>query len=62
MKEFLYKYFEYDVSQWRWFRKWYGGRWSCVYFPHMQLAIWVKGDGRQFLNEAGVTILETEKW
>lgn len=62
MKEFLYKYFTFDVSQWRWFRKWYGGKWSFVYFSYMQLGAWVNGDGSQFIGEVGVTILETEEW
>lgn len=62
MKEFLYKYFTFDVSQWRWFRKWYGGKWSFVYFPHMQLGVWVNGNGSQFIGEFGAEILETEEW
>lgn len=62
MKEFLYKHFTYAVSQWRWFRKWYGGKWSFIYFSHMQLGAWVNGDGSQLIDEVGVIILETEEW
>ncbi|MED3562378.1 hypothetical protein [Bacillus xiapuensis] len=45
MKEFLYNsWFGYELSQMRWFRKWYGGEWNKVIprpFPYMWL--WIHG-------------------
>ncbi|MGH0950758.1 hypothetical protein ACQVTQ_26650 [Bacillus mycoides] len=44
MKQWLYdSYFGYELSQMKWFRKWYGGAWCKIIpkpFPYMHL--WVR--------------------
>lgn len=60
LSRFIFSIDNFSFAQKKWFRKWYGGNWSCIRIEHLDTNVWVKGEPSPILRE--FKVIEEEDW